>query len=178
MQDEEQRLAVKPIKGKWKMICVDAPWSYASGGPERSQPTYSTMTQKELLKLPVASWADDEAHLYLWTTNTNVGDALELMEAWGFHYVTTLTWVKPSMGLGAYFRTTTEHVLFGVRGRLLTRARNIGTHFTAPKTFHSEKPEEFYRLVMRASYPPYLDVFARKRRRGWSVWGTGIAEAA
>lgn len=75
------------------------------------------MSQKELLALPVASWAEDRAHLYLWTTNTNLRDAFDLMEAWGFAYVTTLTWVKPSFGLGAYFRTTTEHVLFGVRGR-------------------------------------------------------------
>jgi hypothetical protein len=99
LQDEDQRLAIKPVRGKFSTIVVDPPWSY-SGVPERARPTYSTMTQKELLALPVASWAAGEAHLFLWTTNTNMSDALELMEAWGFKFVTILTWVKPTVALG------------------------------------------------------------------------------
>ncbi len=168
MQDEEKRLAVKPLRGKYRTLCIDPPWPYRGSIPDRA-PSYATMTIKELSALPVGSWAEEQAHLYLWSTNADLRDALELMERWGFKYVTTLTWVKPSMGLGAYFRTTTEHALFGVRGQLLTRVRNIGTRFAAPKTFHSEKPSAFFRLVERASYPPYLDVFARKRRAGWTV---------
>jgi N6-adenosine-specific RNA methylase IME4 len=175
MQDEEKRLTVKPLTGKFRTLCIDPPWAYAG---ERSRPAYSTMSQEELLMLPVASWADPQSHLYLWAANFNIPDALERMEAWGFKFVTLLTWVKPSFGLGSYFRTTTEHVLFGVRGRLVTRARNIGTHFTAPKTFHSEKPQVFYQMVEQASYPPFIDVFARKRRPGWVAWGNGISEAA
>jgi hypothetical protein len=124
LKDEERRLAVKPLTGKFRTLCIDPPWAY-SGVPERARPTYATMTQKELLALPVASWAEDQAHLFLWSTNANLPDAFELMEKWGFQNITTLTWVKPSFGLGSYFRTTTEHVLFGVRGRLLTRVRNL-----------------------------------------------------
>jgi N6-adenosine-specific RNA methylase IME4 len=177
MTDEEQRLAVKPLKGKFRTIVIDPPWEY-SGVPERARPAYATMTQKELLALPVASWADDPSHLYLWATNADLPDAFQLMEVWGFKYLTMLTWVKPSFGMGSYFRTSTEHVLFGVRGHLLTRVRNIGTHFFAPKASHSEKPDFFYELVERASYPPYVDVFARRKRLGWMVWGNGIDEAA
>jgi len=176
MKDEEQKLAVKPLRGKFRTLCIDPPWDY-TGVQERS-PTYATMSQKELLALPVGSWAEEEAHLYLWSTNADLPDAFELMERWKFKYITTLTWIKPTFGLGSYFRTSTEHVLFGVRGRLLTRVRNIGTHFTAPKTYHSAKPDVFYQMVEQASYPPFLDVFARKRRPGWTVWGNGIAEAA
>jgi N6-adenosine-specific RNA methylase IME4 len=134
--------------------------------------------EQRLAVKPVGSWAEEEAHLYLWSTNADLPDAFELMERWKFKYITTLTWIKPTFGLGSYFRTTTEHVLFGVRGRLLTRVRNIGTHFTAPKTYHSAKPDLFYQMVEQVSYPPCLDVFARKRRRGWTVWGNGIAAAA
>jgi N6-adenosine-specific RNA methylase IME4 len=177
MIDEEQRLAVKPLKGKFRTIVIDPPWAY-SGVQERARPAYATMTQIELLALPVRSWADDPAHLYLWTTNADLPDAFELMKVWGFKYMTMLTWVKPSFRMGSYFRTSTEHVLFGVRGHLLTRVRNIGTHFTAPKTFHSEKPDAFYKLVEKASYPPYVDVFARKKRAGWIAWGNEIHEAA
>jgi N6-adenosine-specific RNA methylase IME4 len=177
MQDEEKRLAVKPLSGKFRTLCIDPPWSYSSV-PERARPSYATMSQKELLALSVGAWADEEAHLYLWATNADLPNAFALMEAWRFKYITTLTWVKQSFGLGTYFRTTTEHVLFGVRGHLPTRVRNNGTYFTAPKTFHSEKPDAFYRMVELASYPPFLDVFARKIRPGWTVWGNGISEAA
>ena len=177
MRDEKQALSVKPLKGKFRTIVIDPPWQY-SGAPERVRPVYATMTQKELLALPVFSWADDPAHLYLWSTNANLRDALELMKAWGFEFKTMITWVKPSFGMGSYFRTSTEHVLFGVCGHLLTRVRNIGTHFTAPKASHSEKPDYFYQLVKRASYPPCVDVFARKKRSGWSAWGNEMDEAA
>src|SRR5262249_6060856 len=117
MMDEEQRLAVKPLKGKFRTIVMDPPWDYGAER-ERVRPVYATMTQKELLALPVFSWADDPAHLYLWSTNGNLRDAFELMKAWGFKFKTMITWVKPSFGMGSYFRTSTEHILFGVRGHL------------------------------------------------------------
>jgi N6-adenosine-specific RNA methylase IME4 len=177
MLDEQQRLTVTPLQGKFRTIVLDPPWQYGSS-EERIRPAYATMSQKELLALPVASWADDPAHLYLWTTNADMPDALQLMRGWGFKYITMLTWVKPSFGIGSSFRTSTEHALFGVRGHLLTRVRNIGTHFLAPKTSHSTKPNEFYALVERASYPPFVDVFARKKRSGWIAWGNAIREVA
>ena len=46
------------------------------------------------------------------------------------------------------------------------------------ENFSFRKTDAFYRLVEQASYPPFLDVFARKRRPRWTVWGNGIAEAA
>ena len=86
------------------------------------------------------------------------------MAAWGFQHKTVLTWIKPRWGLGAYFRNSTEHVLFGVRGDLSTRVDNIATDFAAPVGEHSEKPEKFYEIVRRASYPNYGEVFQRKNR--------------
>lgn len=68
-----------------------------------------------------------------------------------------------------------KHCLFGVRGKVQTRPpHDIPTHFQANKTRHSVKPEEFYQLVERASYAPYLEVFARIRRPGWTAWGAGL----
>lgn len=76
-----------------------------------------------------------------------------------------MTWVKPPpFGLGSYFRNSTEQVLFGVKGELRTRADNIPTHFEAPRGRHSEKPEKFYEIVRKASYPPYGEIFQRKER--------------
>ena len=62
--------------------------------------------------------AEDNAHLYLWATNNFLPDALEVMKAWGFRYVTMITWMKDRIGLGQYFRGLTEHCLFGIRGKL------------------------------------------------------------
>jgi N6-adenosine-specific RNA methylase IME4 len=90
--------------------------------------------------------------------------AVELMAHWGFQHKTILTWVKPRWGLGSYFRNSTEHVLFGVRGELRTRSDSIATHFEAPLGDHSEKPEIFYEIVRKASYDPYGEAFQRTTR--------------
>jgi hypothetical protein len=77
------------------------------------------------------------------------------MAAWGFEHKSVLTWAKPHYGLGMWFRGQTEHVLFGIRGKLRTRCTDISTLFEAPLSEHSEKPERFYEIVRAASYPPY-----------------------
>ena len=125
------------------------------------------MTHDELLELDVAAWAEDNCHLYLWTTNNFMPRAVELMAVWGFQHKTVLTWVKPRWGLGSYFRNSTEHVLFGVRGKLMTRGDDIPTHFEAPVGEPSEKPDIFYDIVKRASYPPYGEAFQRQARPGF-----------
>ena len=126
------------------------------------------MSREELLALPVPGWADDKCHLYLWTTSSFMPRAVELMAHWGFQHKAVLTWVKPKWGLGNYFRNQTEHVLFGIRGALLTRVDDISTYFEAPVGEHSAKPEVFYDIVRRASYPPYGEAFQRQPRAGFN----------
>ncbi len=171
-------ISVKPVvRGKFRTIVIDPAWTFP--GQHRGRPDYATMSYEQLLALPVSEWAADECHLYLWSTNATLPQALELMSCWSFQYKNVLTWMKPGLGLGAFFRTTTEQCLFGVRGRLITRPpHDIPTHFEAPKARHSEKPAEFYELVRRASYAPCLDVFARKKRAGWTCIGNGLLDAA
>jgi N6-adenosine-specific RNA methylase IME4 len=108
----------------------------------------------------------------LWVTNRSLPKAFRLIEAWGFRYITCLTWVKPSIGMGNYFRGSTEQVLFAVKGSQMLKRRDVGTHFEAKRgDGHSAKPDEFYSLVESCSYGPYIDVFGRKERDGWTVWG-------
>lgn len=72
-----------------------------------------------------------------------------------------------------------EHVLFGVKGRLpIAPAIRESNHFAAPRTRHSEKPDRFYEMVERVSPGPYLELFARRRRYGWDVWGNEAPTAA
>lgn len=76
------------------------------------------------------------------------------------------------IGMGNYYRGSTEQVLFGVKGSQPLKRHDVGTWFEAPRgKQHSEKPEEFYRLVESCSYAPYIDIFGRKEREGWAVWG-------
>lgn len=162
--------AGEPTEGLFATIVIDPPWRYENvatrGAAEDHYPTMS-LGELEELEIPAA----DNAHLYLWVTNAFLSNGFDLLVSWGFEYKTCLTWCKPSIGLGNYFRNNTEHVLFGVRGRAPTLRNDIGTWFEAKKTRHSAKPESFYDLVEACSTGPYLEMFARRRRFGWHVWG-------
>ena len=158
----------------YRTIVVDPPWAYPeTGGRGGTDMHYRNMTHADLLALPVGQWAEpDQAHLYLWTTNAFLVQAHELAAAWGFEQKTVLTWVKsPGIGIGHYYRNTTEHVLFCTRGNLHLLRRDLKTHFIAPRTRHSAKPAAFYDLVESASPGPYLDVFSRTQRMGWDTYG-------
>lgn len=174
-------------------IVADPPWRYnaaprvlrSGGRGGQAEHHYPTLTNSELVKLPIASMAAVSAHLYLWVTNPRlVGDyqgkrditPFDIVEAWGFRPITLLTWIKPGKGgTGWYFRGQTEHVIFGTRGNL-----GIPAHLRqpnvihAPRSRHSAKPEQFFALVEQVSPGPYLELFARRRRLGWDAWGDEV----
>jgi ParB/RepB/Spo0J family partition protein len=163
-RDIERVNTIIPAAGKHKALVIDPPWQYEMDFLGRGAPKYALMERDEILALPVAGWADDDCHLYLWATNAILPFAVQCMAAWGFEHKSVLTWVKPRFGLGAYFRGQTEHVIFGIRGSLRTRSDSIGTCFEAPVGEHSEKPERFYEIVRAASFPPYGEAFQRTAR--------------
>jgi hypothetical protein len=77
MQDQEKILSVQPLRGKFKTLCIDPPWTY-SVHHEKSQPSYSTMSQAELLALPVKEWADEQAHCYQGCIRANGGLGVQI----------------------------------------------------------------------------------------------------
>ncbi|PVA23099.1 hypothetical protein DDJ61_03215 [Mycobacteroides abscessus] len=172
----------------YRTIVADPPWRYQNrasrGAAENHYPTMSTSELCELAVVP--EHAARDAHLYLWTTNSHLFEARDVMSAWGFDYKTSIVWVKPQMGMGNYFRGSTELVLFGVRGGLPTLRKDVRNHFTAPRRAHSQKPRAFLELVMASSPGPYLELFARCSRDsscgcsrclfGWAVWGDQSGE--
>jgi len=174
----------------YRTIVADPPWTHRGSGNQfgaagkarvagyaiDSTPNsrYSTLTSTEVAALPVIDLAAKNAHLYLWTTNSDLPDAFAVVASWGFTYKTLLTWCKKGrIGLGAYFRGQTEHVLFGVRGSQPTLVNDELTYFTAQKGGHSAKPATFFDLVERSSPGPYVELFARQPRLGWDSWGYG-----
>ena len=169
-------------QAKFATIVIDPPWDWSDEGDQdqlgRARPDYATMTIDELERLQVAKLADIDCHLYLWITNRSLPKGFRLLEAWGFRYITALTWVKPHFGMGNYFRGQTEHVLFGVKGSQPLKRKDVGTVFMADRgpDGHSSKPPSFLELVESCSPGPYLEMFSRSNRDGWTTWGENTNE--
>lgn len=166
--------ALETPSGRFATVVFDPPWSWSDEGDVsqlgRARPNYHTMTFDEIAAQSIGDYAEDDAHIYLWITNRSLPKGPALLEAWGFRYVTTLTWCKPSFGMGNYFRGSTEHVLFGVKGSLPLLRSDVGTWFTGERgDEHSAKPEQFYRLVEQCSPAPWVDILGRQERPGWQT---------
>lgn len=173
------------VLGGWSTILADPPWRFTNRtgkvAPEhRRLDRYSTLTLAEIADLGVASVAAPNAHLYLWVPNALLPDGLAVMESWGFRYVSNIVWAKrrrdggpDGRGVGFYFRNVTELILFGVRGsmRTLGPARRQVNMIETRKREHSRKPDEQYDVIESCSPGPYLELFARYPRDGWTVWG-------
>ena len=163
---------------KYRTICADPPWAYKdklTAKHRGADAHYMTMPLEWIKRLRVQEISEDNAHLYLWTTNAFMVEGHEVCRAWGFEPRTILTWVKTQMGMGHYFRNNTEHVIFAVRGSLPTLRNDVPTAFTAKRRAHSAKPECFIDMVESMSPPAYLEIFSRRHRLGWDVWGNESA---
>jgi len=178
--------------GPFSTVLADPPWRFKNRtgkvAPEhRRLSRYDTMTVPQICALPVSELLAETAHLYLWAPNALIAEGLQVMEAWGFTYKTNLVWAKrrrdggpDGRGVGFYFRNTTELILFGVKGSMRTLApgRRQANIIETRKREHSRKPDELYDVVEACSPGPYLEMFARHARRGWSVFGDESAEDA
>ena len=141
------------------------------------------MPLDELCALPVSQIASDDAFLFLWVPPSLLQECgLVLLEAWGFKYKTNITWDKlEAYGRGSYVRTVHEHLLIGVRPQ-------TPTHFLDNDVLsmirerrsrrNSENPAIVHEVVQRATNVPYLELFARKRVKGWDCYGNQLEPAA
>jgi len=178
---------VTSVEGrKFKTIVADPPWQFQNRtgkmAPEHKRLNrYATMHLDDIKALPVAEVADETCHLYLWVPNALLPEGLEVMSAWGFHYKSNIVWEKirkdgepDGRGVGFYFRNVTELILFGVKGsnaRTLAPARSQVNLLRTQKREHSRKPDEVYDIIEQCSNGPYLELFARGKREGWTLWG-------
>ena len=147
---------------------------------------YPTLKLQEIKDLPVEAIAEDRAHLYLWVPNALLAEGMQVMEHWGFKYKTNLIWYKirkdggpDRRGVGFYFRNVTEMILFGVRGkniRTLQPGRSQENIISSRKREHSRKPDEQYDLIESCSWGPFLELFGRGTREGWTTWGNQAEE--
>lgn len=167
--------------GKYRCIVIDPPWPVKK--IERDERPnqgieldYPTMTLDEIEALPVSDIADESGcHLYLWITQKFLPVSLKLVASWGFNYQCLMTW-KKNVGMTPYsWMYDTEHVIFARRGNLPLQQLGLRLSFEAPVNGHSVKPDVFYEhRVKLASPEPRLEMFARKQRDGFEVWGNEV----
>jgi N6-adenosine-specific RNA methylase IME4 len=132
------------------------------------------MSVDQLRALPIADLADDACHLWLWTTNQFLRSGFDLLDAWGFTFLSPITWVKPH-GIANWFISRTQTMLFGYKKKcVFPLARYQPNVVFAPPGKHSQKPEASYELIESISPEPRLELFARKERAGWICQGNEI----
>ena len=173
------------INGKFRTILADPPWRFQNStgkvAPEHKRlARYPTLSFQEIMDIPVNSVADENCHLYLWVPNALLAEGLETMKKWGFTYKTNIIWYKirkdggpDGRGVGFYFRNVTEIILFGIKGKMRTLqpGRTQVNIILSRKREHSRKPDELYKIIESCSSGPYLELFSRGSRKGWTSWG-------
>jgi N6-adenosine-specific RNA methylase IME4 len=177
---------------KYGVIVADPAWRYSQAGVRGSaENEYTTMTAAEVCALPVEQLAADNCILLLWGTWPLLPDALRVMHAWGFDYVTGFPWVKiegepsftlwgeldvkPQYGIGFWVRGCSEFVFIGRRGSVSPPVEGF-VGLLSENFGHSRKPESLHHYAETLS-GPYLELFARRRREGWDAWGNQVPDA-
>ena len=170
---------------KYKTIVIDPPWKYGKWAAPTNRNMqqydlpYNWMSMDEIKALPIKSLASSDCEIYLWTTQKYLPDTFELIKAWGFKYCQTLTWCKTPRGTGqgGVYCPTTEFLILARRGKMpnVKRIDSTWFHTKRPHNSHSKKPEFFQDLIERVSEGPRLEMFARREREGWDVFGNEVS---
>jgi N6-adenosine-specific RNA methylase IME4 len=180
--------------GLYRTIVADPPWKYGAWGKSSGRGCragtfrsdidvpiplpYPSMTVGEIKALPIASLAANDCDLYLWATQKYLPDAFDVLKIWGFRYCQTLTWCKTPRGTGqgGLYCPTTEFLLLGRKGKMPIKKRVDTTWWNVKRhqNYHSFKPEFFQDIIEAVSDSPRLELFARRKRPGWDVWGNEV----
>jgi N6-adenosine-specific RNA methylase IME4 len=170
----------------YAILYADPPWEYGNVQHSgKGNPTtggagehYPTMTLEELKALDVEGACAEDALLFMWTSSPHLPQAVALMSAWSFEYVTVaFVWDKQRVNPGYYTMSQVELCLVGKRGRIPQPrgARNVRQFVSELRGEHSEKPEEVRRRI-EEMFPTQrkLELFARKEVPGWDCWGNEV----
>ena len=191
--------------GQYGVFYADPPWSYqmySDKGYEKSPDThYECLSLDELkaMRDGIVFAAAPDAVCVMWTTFAMLPPAMELMKAWGFQYKTGGPWVKragngnAAFGTGYVLRSAAELFLIGTTGA--PRVRNRSTRnllltgewpesvsdidsiiVDSARREHSRKPDEMIPLIEQLFHGPYLELFARTARAGWTSWGNQVGK--
>lgn len=167
-----------------RVLAADPAWKFGDKLPGKGRGAskhYATMTVAEIKAFPLPQMQDDSI-LFLWRVAAMVEEAYEVVRAWGFKPKSELVWIKRTvngkrhMGMGRTVRAEHETCIIATRGRPRIMDHGVRSTFEAPVGVHSEKPDEFYRIVQQLTLGPYTELFARKVRRGWRQHGLELGK--
>lgn len=171
---------------KYNTLVIDPPWCVPTksriGRPNRPQGLpYETMTVEQIKNFPIKNYAEQGAHIYLWTTNKFIREAYNVFDSWGVNFHLMLVGIKPSgIAPNGGYVFGTEFCLMGFYGKPAIKWKRMGLlnwiRMFNTKGKHSSKPDEFYNLVSEMSQPPYIDIFSRKNREGWDTYGNEVGK--
>lgn len=171
----------------FETILADPPWdfeTYSEKGQDRS-PEYLTTAIDRIKALPVKQLAAADSSLHIWVLMNQLPEALEVIEAWGFTFKTCgFAWMKQNrngaglfMGMGYWTRANVELCLLATKGRPRRFDMGVPQALLSPVMEHSRKPGEFHERIERLVQGPYLELYARRERKGWVTWGNEIPRA-
>jgi N6-adenosine-specific RNA methylase IME4 len=177
--------------GPFRVVLADPPWQYRNSGVDgAAQSHYQVASTAYICAMPVKEISARDAVLVLWATWPCLPDAMQVIKAWGFEYVTGFPWVKlteppeiglwgnliakPSYGTGFWARGCSESILIARRKATpLPKGNMLG--ILCERMEHSRKPDCIYDYCEQFK-GPYLEMFARRTRAGWSSWGNEVPE--
>lgn len=175
-------------KGPFSVVLADPPWTFrtwsAAGEGKSASRHYSVMGEDSIGSLPVQDVLDRDCALFLWATWPAIQYAFPIIESWGFRY-SGLAWEwlkrnpitgKYAFGTGYGTRKNVEPCLLALRGKPKLKSRSIRDFIIAPRREHSRKPDEQYANIEAMYDGPYLELFARSARPGWSAWGYEVGK--
>ena len=170
----------------FRVVVADPPWFFNDRLPGRGRGAakhYKTMATIEICRMPLPNLAAD-CVLLLWRVASMQQEALDVVRMWGFTVKTELVWIKKTttglrwFGMGHTLRAEHEVCLVATRGRPQVKNHSTRTAFvtdidgfSANTGRHSEKPEKFYEIIEGLFDGPYVELFARRQREGWTCLG-------
>ncbi len=177
-------------------ILADPPWHFETWGSQENsehcvERHYSTMSIPEIAGLPVGDLAAKDSVLFIWITWPTMHLALKVVESWGFAYKTcAFAWMKADgsqldifpddlpvrIGTGYWTRSNSEVCLLATRGKPKRLNADVRQGIIAPRREHSRKPDGVHGRIERLVAGPYLELFGRQERKGWTVRGDEVGK--
>ncbi len=175
--------------GKYRLIYADPEWRFvvrsetAAGFGKMPQRHYRCSPLDEIKARPVGRLAASDCLLCLWATAPMLPAALDVMQSWGFKYVTGGAWAKEgrspetfTFGTGYVLRSACEFFLLGRKGHPRIKSKSIRNLIFSPRREHSRKPDQLRNDLMKLAEGPYIELNARQAFPGWDAWGNEIGK--
>ncbi len=170
---------------KYDIVYADPPWKAPTKECIAKKSTitgddsfhYPAMSTEDICNLPLKEITAKNSLLFLWVRSPALEDGLIVGKRWGFKLSTiAFVWHKQRANPGHYTMSECEICLVFKKGKIPPKERhNIRQFLSEKRTKHSKKPDEI-RNRINEMFPKCnkIELFARKKSKGWDVWGNEV----